>query len=81
MVQWLTRSTYSGGWTDSGEDDLALPVRSCSVRGLGKLHETPWTLAEKLVRARDDWGELTTVARVRAARAGGGGLGSRSGLR
>ena len=33
---------------DSGEDDPTLPMRSCSVRGLGKLHETMVRLAERV---------------------------------
>jgi hypothetical protein len=81
MAQRHTRSTHSGGRMDSSEDDPALPMRSCSVWGLGKLHRTPGRLAEQLARARDGWGELATVARVRAAWEGGGALGSRSGLR
>lgn len=81
MARRLTRSTCSGGRTDSGEDDPALPVRLRSVRGLEKLHGTSGKLAEQLARARDDWGELAMVVGVRAAWAGSGALGSRSALR
>jgi hypothetical protein len=38
MVQWITRSTCSGGVTNSGERDLTIPVGLVLGSSLGKLH-------------------------------------------
>jgi hypothetical protein len=48
MVQWITRSTCSGGVTNSGERDLTAPVGLVLGSSLGKLHGLP----RKLSRAR-----------------------------
>jgi hypothetical protein len=64
-------STRAGGRTKSGEVDLGLPVKSCRVRGLGKLHGPLAGLAEALARLGDGWSGLATVAEALAAMAGG----------
>jgi hypothetical protein len=46
-------STRAGGRPKSGEVDLGLPVKSCRVRGLGKLHGPLVGLAEALARLGD----------------------------
>jgi hypothetical protein len=46
-------------------------VKSCRVRGLGKLHGPLAELAEALARLRDGWSGLATVAEALAAMAGG----------
>jgi hypothetical protein len=48
MVQWVTRSTCSGGVTNSGERDRTVPVGLVLSSSLGKLHD----LSRKLSRAR-----------------------------
>jgi hypothetical protein len=64
-------STRAGGRPKSGEVDLGLPVKSCRVRGLRKLHGPRAGLAEALARLRDGWSGLATVAEAPAAMAGG----------
>jgi hypothetical protein len=64
-------STRAGGRPKSGEVDLGLPVKSCWVRGLGKLHEPLAGLAEALARLGDGWSGLATVAEALAAMVGG----------
>jgi hypothetical protein len=46
-------------------------VKSCRVRGLGKLHGPLAGLAETLARHGDGWSGLATVAKALAAVAGG----------
>ena len=67
-------STRAGGRPKSGEVDLGLPVKSCRVRGLGKLHGPRAELAEALARLGGGWSGLTTVVEALAAMAGGIGL-------
>ena len=64
-------STRAGGRPKSGEVDLGLLVKSCRVRGLGKLHGHMAELTEALARLGGDWGGLATVAEALAAMAGG----------
>jgi hypothetical protein len=64
-------STRAGGRPKSGEVDLGLPVKSCRVRGLRKLHGPRAGLAEALARLGDGWSGLATVAEALAAMAGG----------
>jgi hypothetical protein len=72
MVQWITRSTCSGGVTNSGERDLTVPVGLVLGSSLGKLHGLPRKLSTGSDRA--DVGENGL------ATAGGSG-GSRGGPR
>jgi hypothetical protein len=64
-------STRAGGRPKSGEVDLGLPVKSCRVRGLGKLYGPLAELTEALARLGGGWSGLTTVAKALAAVAGG----------
>jgi hypothetical protein len=64
-------STRAGGRLKSGEVDPGLPVKSCQVRGLGKLHGPLAELAEALARLGGGWSGLATVAEALAAMAGG----------
>jgi hypothetical protein len=64
-------STRAGGRPKSGEVDLRLPVKSCRVRGLEKLHGPLAELAEALARLGGGWSGLATVAEALAAMAGG----------
>jgi hypothetical protein len=64
-------STRAGGRPKSGEVDIGLPVKSCRVRGLGKLHGPLAELAEALARLEGGRSELATVAEALAAVAGG----------
>jgi hypothetical protein len=51
MVQWVTRSTCSGGFTNSGERDCTIPVGLVLGSSLGKLHGLLGKLSEGLDRA------------------------------
>jgi hypothetical protein len=51
MVQWITRSTCSGGVTNSGERDLTFPVGLVLGSSLGKLHSLLRKLYAGLDRA------------------------------
>jgi hypothetical protein len=64
-------STRAGGRPKSGEVDLGLPVKSCRVRGLEKLHGPLAELAEALARLGGGWSGLATVAEALATMAGG----------
>jgi hypothetical protein len=64
-------STRAGGRPKSGEVNLGLPLKSCWVRGLEKLHRPLAELAEALARLGGGWSGLTTVAEALAAMAGG----------
>ena len=64
-------STRAGGRPKFGEVDLRLPVKSCRVRGLAKLHGPLEELAEALARHEGGWSGLATVAEALAAVAGG----------
>jgi hypothetical protein len=63
-------STRAGGRPKSCEVDLGLSVKSCRVRGLGKLREPLAELAEALARLGGGWSGLATVAEALAAMAG-----------
>jgi hypothetical protein len=67
----LALSTRGGGRPKSDEVDLGPPVKSCRVRGLGKLHGPQAELAEALARLGGGWSGLATVAEALAAMAGG----------
>ena len=71
MAHRIARSTRAGGRPKSGEVDLELPVKSCRVRGLEKLHGPLAELAEALARLGGGWSGLATVAEALAAMAGG----------
>jgi hypothetical protein len=51
MVQWVTRSTCSGGVTNSGERDHTVPVGLVLGSSLGKIHGLSRKLSEGLDRA------------------------------
>jgi hypothetical protein len=61
MFQWITRSTCSGGVTNSGERDLTVPVGLVLGSSLGKLHGLPRKLSTALDRAEVDRNCLVTV--------------------
>jgi hypothetical protein len=46
MVQWVTRSTRSGGFTNSGERDCTIPVGLVLGSSSGKLHSLLGKLSE-----------------------------------
>jgi hypothetical protein len=46
MVQWITRSTCSGGFTNSGERDCTIPVGLVLSSSSGKLHGLTMKLSE-----------------------------------
>jgi hypothetical protein len=71
MAHQRAWSTCTGGRPKSGEVDLGLPVKSCRVRGLEKLHGPLAELAEALARLGGGWSGLDTVAKALAAVAGG----------
>jgi hypothetical protein len=73
-THWLVLSTRGDGRPKSGEVDLGLPVKSCRVRGPGKLHGSLAELAEALARLGGGWNGLATVAEALAAMAGGNEL-------
>jgi hypothetical protein len=73
-THWLALSTCGGGRPKSGEVDLGLLVKSCRVRGHGKLHGPLAELAEALARLGGGWSGLATVAEALAAMAGGNEL-------
>jgi hypothetical protein len=64
-------STRAGGRPKSGEVDLGLPVKSCQVRRLEKLHGPLAELAKALAPLGGGWSGLATVAEALAAVAGG----------
>jgi hypothetical protein len=51
MVQWITRSTCSGGFTNSGERDCTIPVGLVLGSSSGKLHGLLGKLSEGSDRA------------------------------
>jgi hypothetical protein len=61
MVQWITRSTCSGGVTNSDERDLTAPVGLVLNSSLGKLHGLPRKLFEGSDRAEVGGIGLVTV--------------------
>jgi hypothetical protein len=54
MVEWFTRSTYSGGVESSGERGLASPVKQTPIPCLGSLTEVCTVFSE-------GWTELGMV--------------------
>ena len=52
IVQWLTRSTCSGGVMNSGERDYTVPVGLVLGSSSGKLHGLLGKLSEGLDRAK-----------------------------
>jgi hypothetical protein len=61
MVQWVTRSTCSGGVTNSGERDRTVPVGLVLGSSLGKLHGLSRKLSEGLDREEVGGIGLATV--------------------
>jgi hypothetical protein len=61
MVQWITRSTCSGGVTNSGEHDLTVPVGLVLGSSLGKLHGFPRKLSAGSDRAEVGGNGLATA--------------------
>ena len=53
MVQWVTRSTRSGGVTNSGERERIVPVGLVLGSSSGKLHGLLGKLSEGLDRAEE----------------------------
>jgi hypothetical protein len=72
MVQRVTRSTCSGGFTNSGERDYAIPVALVLGSSSGKLHGLPRKLSEGLDRAEVDGEGFGHGGCPRAALAGRG---------
>ena len=61
MVQWVTRSTCSGGITNSGERDRTVPVGLVLGSSLGKLHGLLGKLSEGSDRAKVGGDGLATA--------------------
>jgi hypothetical protein len=61
MVQWITRSTCSGGFTNSGERDCTGPVGLVLGSSSGKLHGLLRKLSEGLDRAEVGENGLVTM--------------------
>jgi hypothetical protein len=65
MVQWITRSTCSGGFTNSGERDCTIPVGLVLGSSSGKLHGLLGKLSEGSDRAEVGGIGLVTVVALR----------------
>jgi hypothetical protein len=61
MVQWFTRFTCSGGFTNSGERDCTVPVGVVLGSSSGKIHDLLKKLSEGSDRAEVGGGGLITV--------------------
>jgi hypothetical protein len=61
MVQWVTRSTCSGGVTNSGERDRTVSVGLVLGSSFGKLHGLSSKLSEGSDRAEVGGSGLATV--------------------
>jgi hypothetical protein len=61
MVQWITRSTCSGGVTNFGEHDLTVPVGLVLGSSLGKFHGLPRKLSAGSDRAEVGGNGLATA--------------------
>jgi hypothetical protein len=72
MVQWFTRSTCSGGFTNSGERDCTVLVGLVLGSSSGKLHGLLRKLSESSDRAKVGGGWFDHGGRPRAALAGRG---------
>jgi hypothetical protein len=72
MVWRLTRSTCSGGVTNSGEHDCAIPVAGVLGLSLGKLHSLLVELSKGLDRAEEGGKGFDHGGCPRAALAGRG---------
>jgi hypothetical protein len=72
MVQRLTRSTCSGGVSNSGEHDCAIPVARVLGSSSCKLHGLPGELSEGLDRAEEGGKGVGHGGCPRAALAGRG---------
>jgi hypothetical protein len=81
MVEWITRSTYSGGVENSGDRGLASPVKQASIPHSGSFTEVCLLVSEGwmglgkagLAGLRRQW---LGWPRTRRARANGGELSS-----
>ena len=60
-MQWVTRSTCSGGFTNSGERDYTIPVGLVLGSSLGKLHGLSRKLSEGSDRAEVGGNGLATA--------------------
>ena len=81
MVEWITRSTYSGGVESSGERGLASPAKQTPIPRSGSFTEVCTVLSEGwtgLGRARlaGLWWQGLGWPRTRRARANDGELSS-----
>jgi hypothetical protein len=72
MVQWFTRSTCSGGFTNSGERDCTVPVGLILGSSSGKLHGLLRKLSEGSDRVEVGGKGFGHGGRPRAALAGRG---------
>ena len=61
MVQGVTRSTCSGGFTNSGERDCTVLVGLVLGSSSGKLHDLLRKLSEGSDRAEVGWNGLATA--------------------
>jgi hypothetical protein len=81
MVEWITRSTYSGGVVNSGDRGLASPAKQTSIPRSGSftklctLVSEGWTGLGKAGLA-GLWWQWLGWPRTRHARANGGELSS-----
>ena len=62
MVEWITRSTYSGGVENSGDRGLASPAKQASIPRSGVL-----TRLRGLDGAEESWTGRSTAAVARVA--------------
>ena len=81
MVEWFTRSTYSGGVESSGERGLASPAKQTPIPCSGSFTEVctvfseGWTGLGMALLAGLRW-QRDWAVRTRCARANGGELNS-----
>jgi hypothetical protein len=79
IVQWITRSTCSGGFTNSGERDLTAPVGLVLGSSLGKLHGLSGSYPRARIERR--WAGLVWSRWSPSSGSGGSRRGRRSGGR
>jgi hypothetical protein len=77
MVQWITRSTHSGGVVNSGDRGLASPAKQASIPRSGSFTEVCSLVSEDWTRLGKAWlADLRRQGlgwlRTRRARANGG---------
>jgi hypothetical protein len=81
MVEWITRSTYSGGVVNSGDRGLASPAKQASIPRSGSFTELCTLVSEGWMGLGQAgltglWRQWLGWPRTRRARANGGELGS-----